>query len=333
VDVPTTSLPIVVVLDDSQTIARDLVDWSALAARADLRFLSEAFPSEDAVAAALADAAIVIPMRERTPFGASLVGKLPKLKMLAQTGPRTQSLDLAACTAHGVVVSNTGGTQVGASTSELAFALILAAARGIGRADASMKAGGWHDGLPLGRIVAGQRLGIVGLGKLGQRVARYAKAFEMEVVAWSQNLTTEAAEAVGVTRVEKDELFSTSDVISLHLVLSERTRGIVGAAELGAMKPGACLVNTARGPLVDEAALVERLRAGAISAALDVYDTEPLPAQHPLRTLPNVVLMPHLGYSAAPVLREYYGESIENVLAFLDGKPIRVMNPDVLKRV
>lgn len=326
------SRPIVVVLDDSQNVARASADWSPLQARADVRFLREAFASEEAVAAALADAEIIIPMRERTPFGASLVGKLPKLRMLAQTGPRTQSLDLAACTAHGVVVSNTGGTQVGAATSELAFGLILANARSLPQAGALMHGGGWHDGLALGEVVAGKRLGIVGLGKLGQRVARYAKAFDMEVVAWSQNLTAEAAEAVGVRRVEKAELFATSDVISLHLVLSDRTRGIVGASELAAMKPGACLVNTARGPLVDEAALLARLQTGAIRAALDVYGQEPLPADHPIRSLSNVVLTPHLGYSAAPVFAEYYGESIENILAFLDGKPIRVMNPDVLAK-
>jgi phosphoglycerate dehydrogenase-like enzyme len=325
------SLPIVVVLDDSQNVARASADWSALEARADIRFLSEAFAGEAAVAAALAEAQIVIPMRERTVFGASLIGRLPKLKMVASTGPRTMSLDLAACTAAGILCSNTGGTQVGASTAELAFGLILASARSLPQADALMKRGGWHDGLPLGGVVAGKRLGIVGLGKLGQRVARYAKAFEMEVVAWSQNLTTDVAEAAGVQRVDKGELFATADVISLHLVLSDRTRGVVGAAELAAMKPGACLVNTARGPLVDEGALLARLKTGAIRAALDVYGQEPLPADHPIRTLANVVLTPHLGYSAAPVFAEYYGESIENVLAFLDGKPIRVMNPDVLE--
>ncbi len=324
------SRPQIVVLDDSQNVARASADWSALEARAELSILSQAFESEEAVAAALAQADIIIPMRERTVFTGSLLARLPKLKLLATTGPRTSTLDIAACTARGVVVTNTGGTQVGAATSELAFALILASARGLGRADAAMHQGGWHEGVPLGEVVAGKRLGIVGLGKLGQRVARYAKAFEMEVVAWSQNLTEEAAAAVGVRRVEKAELFASSDVISLHLVLSDRTRGIVGELELQAMKPGACLVNTARGPLVAEKPFLARLQSGAIRAALDVYDKEPLPADHPLRSLPNVVLTPHLGYSAAPVFAEYYGESIENVLAFLDGKPIRVVNPEVL---
>ncbi|POR48947.1 D-2-hydroxyacid dehydrogenase family protein [Bosea psychrotolerans] len=324
--------PLVIVLDDSQHVARQSADWSGLEARADVRFLSQAFASEEAVAAALADAEIIIPTRERTAFGASLIGRLPKLRLLALTGGRAQTLDLAACTAAGVIVSNTGGKHVGAATAELAFALILANARSLPQADALMRAGGWHEGLPLGDVVAGKRLGIVGLGKLGQRVARYAKAFDMEVVAWSQNLTAEAAAAAGVAYVGKDELFATSDVVSLHLVLSERTRGIVGAAELAAMKRGACLVNTARGPLIDEGALLEHLRKGAIRAALDVYDQEPLPRDHPLRSLPNVVLTPHQGYSAAPVLAEYYGESIENALAFLDGKPTRVMNPEVLGR-
>lgn len=326
------SRPIVVVLDDSQNVARASADWSAIEARTELRILSQAFDSEDEVAAALAQAEIIIPMRERTVFTASLLGKLPKLRLLATTGPRTSTLDIAACTARGVVVTNTGGSQVGAATSELAFALILASARGLGRADAAMHAGGWHEGVPLGEVVAGKRLGIVGLGKLGQRVARYAKAFDMDVVAWSQNLTEEAAASVGVRRVEKRELFATSDVISLHLVLSDRTRGIVGESELMAMKPGACLVNTARGPLVAEKPFLERLQTGAIRAALDVYDKEPLPVDHPLRSLPNAVLTPHLGYSAAPVFAEYYGESVENVLAFLNGKPIRVVNPEVLAR-
>lgn len=324
------SRPLVVVLDDSQNLARAVADWSALEARAEVRFLSEAFASEEAVAVALAEAEIVIPMRERTVFGASLVARLPKLRLLAQTGPRTVTLDLAACTAHGVVVSNTGGAQVGAATAELAFGLVLASARDLGQADALMKRGGWHEGLSPGQVVAGKRLGIVGLGKLGGRVARYAAAFDMEVVAWSQNLTAETAQAQGATLVDKAELFATSDFVSLHLVLSDRTRGVVGDAELAAMKRGACLVNTARGPLVDEAALLARLQAGAIRAALDVYGKEPLPADHPIRALPNVVLTPHLGYSAAPVFAEYYGESIENALAFLNGRPIRVMNPDVL---
>lgn len=323
--------PIVVVLDDSQQVAREAADWSVLEKRAELRFLSEAFASEEAVAAALADADIVIPMRERTAFGASLIRRLPRLKLLAQTGARATTLDIAACTAQGIVVSNTGNGVSGPVTADLAFALILASARGLGDAHAGMRAGRWQAGIPLGQGLAGKRLGIVGLGRIGQRLAHYARAFEMEVVAWSQNLTAEAAEAGGARLVSKQELFASADFVSLHLVLSDRSRGIVGASELAAMKPGACLVNTARGPLVDEAALLERLRAGAIRAALDVYDIEPLPADHPLRSLPNVLLSPHLGYTAAPVFAEYYGQSIENVLAFLDGEPIRVVNPEVLE--
>lgn len=324
------SRPIVVVLDDSQNVARAVADFSALEARADVRVLSEAFASEEAVAAALADADILIPTRERTPLVGSLIRRLPKLRMLALTGPRAQTLDLAACTERGIVVSNTGGGQVGAATAELAFGLMLASLRGIARADAVMRAGGWHDGVPLGETVAGKRVGIVGLGKLGGRVAGYARAFGAEVVAWSQNLTDEAAVAAGATRLDKAELFATSDIVSIHLVLSDRTRGIIGRDEIAAMKPGAILVNTARGPLVDESALRERLESGTLRAGLDVFDTEPLPAEHWLRALPNVVLTPHLGYSTAPVLAEYYGESIENALAFLDGWPIRVMNPEVL---
>ena len=319
----------IAILDDTQGVALQSADWSVLADRADVTVLRAPFAEEDAAAAALAPFAVLVPMRERTPFPASLIARLPNLRLIAMTGVRAPTLDITACTERGVLVCNTG-LDTAAATAELAFALILACARAIPRADATMRAGGWHTGVPVGTVLAGKRLGIVGLGKLGSRVATYGAAFGMEVVAWSQNLTEEAAAAHGAQRVSKEELFSTSDVVSLHLVLSERTRSVVGAGELAAMQNGAILVNTSRGPLIDEAALLGELRRGRILAGLDVYDREPLPAYHPLRELQNVVLTPHLGYSAKPVFEQVYRESVENIDAFLAGRPMRVVNPDVL---
>ncbi len=324
-------LPKVAILDDSQTVAMASADWSRLADKADVVVFREAFASEDAVAAALKGFPVVVPMRERTPFTASLIAKLPDLRMIALTGARAPTLDIAACTQHGILICNTAGDRVTPATSELAFALILACARRIPEADAAMKNGGWHDGLGMGFSLAGKTLGIVGVGRLGSRVAGYGKAFGMNVIAWSQNLTDEAAAAAGCTRVSKDALFRQSDAVSLHLVLSERSRGIVGTTELSAMKPGAILVNTSRGPLVDGAALVTALQSGRLLAGLDVFDQEPLPADHPLRRAPNVILTPHLGYSTAAAFQQFYGESLENVEAFLAGTPIRMVNPEALK--
>jgi len=209
--------------------------------------------------------------------------------------------------------------------AELAFALILACARSLPLGHANVVAGRWQQGIPMGMPLDGKRLGVVGLGKLGARLAGYARAFNMDVVAWSANLTDEKAAAHGVRRVGKLELFETSDVISIHYGLSDRSRGIVGAAELQAMKAGAILVNTSRGPLVDEAALIDVLRGGRISAGLDVYDIEPLPAGHPFTTMRNVVLTPHLGYVVEETMRRFYAQSVENILAYLDGAPIRVV--------
>jgi phosphoglycerate dehydrogenase-like enzyme len=237
----------IAILDDSQSVALRAADWSRLREVADIAVFTQPFADENEAAEKLAAFDILVPMRERTALTGSLIARLPRLRMIALTGARAPTLDLAACASAGIVVSNTGGEHVTASTAELAFGLILACARTLPRADATMRAAGWHDGLPLGTILAGTRLGVVGLGKLGARLARYGAAFGMEVVAWSQNLTPEAAQAAGARRVDKAELFSTCDVISLHLVLSERTRHMVGADEIGAMKPGAILVNTARG--------------------------------------------------------------------------------------
>jgi phosphoglycerate dehydrogenase-like enzyme len=239
-------------------------DWSVLEPRAEVTFLREPMPGEDEAARVLAPFHVIIPMRERTPLPGSLIRRLPNLRMVALTGARSPSLDIAACTTQGALVCNTG-INTGAATAELAFTLLLNCARAIPLADATMRRGGWHAGLPIGDALSGKRLGILGLGKLGSRVAGFGKAFGMEVVAWSQNLTPEAAAEQGVARVEKDELFATSDAISIHLVLSDRSRGLVGEREIGAMKPGAILVNTSRGPIVDEAALVAALREGRIT--------------------------------------------------------------------
>ena len=227
---------------------------------------------------------------------------------------------------RGIIVCHTGGGKSGAGTSELTLGLMLAAVRNIPRGDASIRSGHFQDGVAPGFELAGKTLGVLGLGRLGARMAHYGHALEMRVIAWSQNLTAEKAREGGAELVSKETLFATSDVVSVHLVLSDRTRGIVGAADIARMKPGAVLINTSRGPLIDEAALVSAVQAGRIVAALDVFDREPLPANHPLRTAPNAVLTPHLGYGTIETYKEFYAQSIENALAFLDGKPIRLLD-------
>ena len=315
----------VAVLDDWQRIAAASADWAALEARAEVVFFEEPFADEDDAAARLADFDVLMVMRERTPFPASLVRRLRKLQLFGLTGSRAGLIDMKALAAQGVTICTTEGGGSGAGTAEIALGLMLAAARRIPAADAAMRGGGFQTGVPLGFELAGKTLGLLGLGRLGQLVARYGRALGMEVVAWSQNLTEEAARAGGAAWVPKEELLARADVVSLHLVLSDRTRGIVGMAELARMKHGAILVNTSRGPLVDEAALIAAVQAGRIVAALDVYDREPLAPDHPFRSLPNTVLTPHLGYGTAEVYRDFFRQGIENVLAFLDGTPIRVL--------
>jgi phosphoglycerate dehydrogenase-like enzyme len=314
----------IAVLDDWQGIARTSADWSALMKRAEIVFRDKALAGEDDAAAKLKDFDILLTMRERTPFPASLVRRLPKLKMLGMTGMRAPSIDIGALRAQGVVVCCTGGGANGANTAELALGLMIAAARGIPAGDAAIRAGRFQEGTKPGFELDGKTLGVVGLGRLGARMAAIGRVLGMRVIAWSQNLTPEKAKAQGAVMVAKDELMSTADVVTLHLVLSDRTRGIIGAADLQRMKQGAVLVNTSRGPLVDEAALIAVLRAGRITAALDVYDREPLPAGHPFRSLPNMVMTPHLGYGSIETFRDFYAQSVENALAFLDGKPIRL---------
>ena len=320
----------VAIMDDWQGVARGAADWSAVEARAEVTVFAEPFAGEDAAAAALADFEILVPMRERTELGAGLIARLPKLRMIALTGGRAQTLALDACTAAGVLVCNTGGERSSIGTAELALGLMLAAARFIPAGDAAIRAGRFQDGVGVGPVLEGRTLGIVGLGRIGTRVGGYGRALGMDVVAWSPNLTEEAAQTGGARLVAKADLLAQSHVVSLHLVLSARSRGIIGAADLARMKPGAILVNTSRGPLVEEAALLDALHAGRIHAALDVFAEEPLPPHHPLRTAPNTVLTPHLGYGTRDTFAQFYGESVENILAFLDGRPIRVVNPDAI---
>lgn len=322
----------VAIMDDWQGVARGAADWSAVEARAEVVVFAEPFAGEDAAAAALADFDILVPMRERTELGAGLIARLPKLRMVALTGGRSQSLALDACTAAGVLVCNTGGERSSIGTAELALGLMLAAARFIPAGDAAIRAGRFQEGVGVGPVLEGRTLGIIGLGRIGARVCGYGRALGMDVVAWSPNLTEAAAEAGGARLVSKADLLAQSDVVSLHVVLSARSRGILGAPDLARMKPGAILVNTSRGPLVEEAALLDALHAGRIHAALDVFGKEPLPPHHPLRTAPNTVLTPHLGYGTQDTFAQFYGESVQNILAFLDGNPTRVVNPGALHR-
>jgi phosphoglycerate dehydrogenase-like enzyme len=321
----------VAVLDDWQGVAKTSADWSPLQARAEVVFFAKAFDNEDDAARQLADFDIVLSMRERTPLPGTLINRLPKLRMLGMTGARNASLDTAACTARGVVVCNTtGGGNNEAATAELALGLLICAARAIPTGDANIRGGKFQEGVPVGYALAGKTMGLIGLGRLGSHMARYCKALSMNLLAWSQNLTVERAQAAGAGMVSKDELLSGSDAVSIHLVLSDRTRGLIGAADLARMKPGAILVNTSRGPIVDEKALIDAVQSRRIVAALDVFDREPLPSNHPLRSAPNVVMTPHLGYGVQETWVGFYPQSVENALAFLDGKPVRVTNPEAL---
>jgi D-3-phosphoglycerate dehydrogenase len=321
------------ILDDYQDVALAYGDWDRLRARGvEVTAFDRHLGGADEAAKALAPFDAVLLMRERQPFPKALIDRLPNLKFVVLTGSRAPSMDLAALTARGIPVSNTGAGGSSAPTAELTWAVLMDAVRHVTAGDRLVRRGGWHKGLPMGFALEGKRLGVLGLGKLGSRVAGYAKAFGMEVVAWSQNLTAEKAAAAGATLVSKDELLASSDVITIHLILSGRTRGLIGAADIAKMKQGVILVNTSRGPIVEEAALIAALKSGHIaSAGLDTYDVEPMPAGHPLTTLDNVVLSPHLGYVVEPAFRAFYADAIENMLAWLDGKPIRVMNPETVK--
>ena len=316
----------IAIIDDWQDVARTSADWSRLATRAELIFFTDAFGSEDDAARALADFDIVLTMRERTAFPESLIRRLPKLRMIGITGPSNPTVDVEACTRQGVTVCNTPRSEALYSTAELALGLMIAAARALPAADRAMRAGGFQFGVPVGIGLAGKTLGIVGAGRLGARLARYALALDMKVIAWSPNLTAEKAQEAGAVLVGKSDLMRDADVISMHMVLSRRTRGLIGAEDIARMKQGAILINTSRGPLIDETALVAAVQAGRIIAALDVYDKEPLPQHHPLRASDHTVLTPHLGYGIDETWRQFYPQSVENAEAFLDGTPIRVVN-------
>lgn len=314
------------ILDDYQGVALDMADWSELRGRG-IEIAVERFPfsDEDDVVRSLADSEIVCAMRERTTFLKSTVDRLPKLKLLITTGMRNASFDMEALKAKGVTVCGTGGPGGGnEDTAELAWGLILGAARRIAEDHALMRQGGWQT--RIGHRLAGKTIGCLGLGRLGGAVARVGLAFGMKAIAWSQNLTAEKAAEQGVTRVEKDELFRQSDVLSVHLVLSPRSRGLVGAREIGLMKSSAILVNTSRGPIVDTEAAIAALKAGKLAyGGFDVYDKEPLAIDHPLRTCPNVILTPHIGYVTDENYRSSYPQIVENIVGFLDGKPMRVI--------
>ena len=313
----------VAILDDYLNVALNLVDWSRLNDQADLTVFDKAFTDEADAATQLANFEIIVGMRERTPFPASLLAKLPALKLLITTGMRNLSFDMEAAKAQGVTVCGTGG--LGQPTAELAWAILLGLACHIPAHDNAMKSGGWQT--RLNSDLQGKTLGVLGLGKLGGAVATVGKAFGMNVIAWSQNLTAERAAEFGVERVEKNALMAQSDYISIHLILSDRSRGLVGADDLARMKPSAYLVNTSRGPIVDELALVDALRNNRIAGAgLDVYETEPLSADNPFRSLNNVLLTPHMGYVTRNNITHMYNQAVDDIVAFVDGNPVRILN-------
>jgi phosphoglycerate dehydrogenase-like enzyme len=317
----------VALLDDYQGVALEAAGWSSLPSGTVVETFRDHLTDEEALARRLAPFDVVMALRERTPFPRSLLERLPQLKLIATAGMRNAAIDLAAATELGILVCGTGGGS--RSTMELTWALILALLRHVPREDQALHAGRWQE--TVGVDLDGKVLGIVGLGNIGGQVAEVARAFHMEIVAWSQNLTEERAAANGARLVTKDQLLRQSDIVTIHLQLSPRTRGLLGRDDLAQMQPHAYLVNTSRGPIVDEAALVDALRTGAIAGAgLDVFDVEPLPDTHPLRDLPNVVLTPHLGYVTAETYRRFYGQTLENIQSFLAGTPERVINPDVL---
>ncbi len=316
----------IAVLDDYQRRAREFADWDSLGDQAEVTFFSEPIAR---LPETLADFEVLVLMRERTAFPRAVLEQLPKLALLVTTGMRNASVDVDYLVGRGVVVSGTGmaaGPGGGVpSTAELAWALIFALYKRVAIEDRALREGRWQLDLP--RNLAGDTLGLAGLGRLGSSMVAPARAFGMEVIAWSQNLTDERASEAGVTRVGKSELLERADVLSIHLVLSDRTRGLFGAAELALMKANAFVVNTSRGPIIEERALIEALRSGTIAGAgLDVYDREPLPAGHELTTLPNAVLLPHLGYVSEPGLRAMYADAVEDIAAFMRGTPVRVLS-------
>jgi phosphoglycerate dehydrogenase-like enzyme len=307
----------IAILDDYQRVAMRSADWSPLEGRADITVFHEHEANHDALVRQLAPFEAICVMRERTPFTAELIAALPRLRLIASTGRGNASIDLDAAAARGVDVVHTNYSST--PTIEFVWAAILGLARDIAGEAASVRAGGWQIGL--GMELRGKTLGVLGLGRIGSKVARIGQAFGMDVIAWSQNLAEETASALGVRRVSKQELLARSDVLTIHTRLSERTRGLIGAADLAAMKPSARLINSSRGPIVDEAALVDALRHGRLAgAAIDVFEEEPLPVDHPFRRLPNVLATPHIGYVTEEMYRTFYGDTVQNLVNWLDGR-------------
>jgi phosphoglycerate dehydrogenase-like enzyme len=304
----------IAILDDYQNVAAQCADWSQLAESAELTFFNDHLSDVDALVSRLAPFDIVCVMRERTPLTAEVIGRLPALKLIASTGPRNASIDINAARTRGIEIVNTGYNSY--PTIELTWGLILASARHIVSEAEEMRAGRWQKMLGLG--LHGKTLGILGLGRVGAGVARVGLAFGMKVIAWSQNLTSDKASENGVTLATKEDFFRTSDIVSVHVILSGRTRGLVGKSELDLMKSPALLVNTSRGPIVDESALIETLQSKRIAgAAVDVFDREPLPPQHPFRSLPNVLATPHIGYVADDLYRTFYQDTVSNIVSWM----------------
>ena len=313
------------ILDDYQGVALKLADWSAIGKDVEVKVFDKPFASQAEAIKALQGFTIIAGMRERTPFPRAVLEALPDLKLLITTGAKNNSFDVKAAAERGITVCGTGA--VGNPTAGIVFGLMLELTRHLGFENARMKAGEpWQT--TIGLDLEGLTLGIVGLGKLGQRVAGIGKAFGMKVMAWSQNLTPEKSQEAGVDYASREDLFTKSDFVSIHYQLSERSRGLITAADLGRMKKSAYLINTARAPIVDQAALLKVLQDRKIAGAgLDVFEVEPLPLDHPYRKLDNVVLTPHLGYVSEQNYRKYFPDIVEDIRAFLDGKPVRVIAP------
>lgn len=312
----------IAVLDDYQRVALEMADWSRLQTAHEIVVFDKPFKGEAEAVEALADFEVLGVMRERTPFPRTMFEKLPRLRLMVTTGKRNAAIDMAAAADHKVLVCYTGGA--GQPTAELTFALILALARHIPEETRNMREGRWQT--TLGFDLNGRTLGLLGLGNLGGHVARIGRAFGMQVIAWSENLTEARAAECGARCVDKDGLFREADVVSIHTLLSKRTRGLVGAAELRLMKPSALLINTSRGPIVDTSALLAALRGGAIAGyGGDVYDVEPLPADHPLRTEPRALLTPHIGYVTEETYKVFYGQMVACIEAWAAGSPINVL--------
>lgn len=305
----------IAILDDYQGVALKLADWSAVGDRASIAVFEDHLADADAVVERLLPFDVICVMRERTPLPRAIIERLPRLKLIASTGSRNASIDTVAATEHGIAVVHTG--YASSPTIELTWALILASARHIASENASLRAGGWQQSI--GDDIANKTLGIIGLGSIGSQVAKVGLAFGMNVIAWSQNLTSDAAATAGARLVSKRELLQEADVVSIHLVLSSRTTGLIGAPEFALMKPSARLINTSRGRIIVEAALLDALATGRIAgAAIDVFDTEPLPSRHPLRAADNLLATPHIGYVSRGLYKRFYNDTVNNIVAWLD---------------